>query len=82
MYVVRKQKIQRMHDDDGKVYYVPADTYTVEECKGVNAFMMEVVNTSQFRVRGWKYRLMEVTENPDTGEIGVRFDWQKSSPTE
>lgn len=79
MYVVRKQKIQRMHDDDGRVYYVPAKTYTVEECEDIDAFMFEVVNTAQFRVRGWKYRLMEVKDSDD---IVVRFDWQKSTPTE
>ena len=79
MYVVRKQKMMKQKDVDGKTVYSPAKTYTVEECEDISAFMSEVVDTAQFRVRGWKYRLMEVVDSDD---VVARFDWQKSSPTE
>ena len=59
---------------------VPANAYTLDEYDDVSEFLAGIVDMAQFRKRGYKYRLMDVAVDGD--DIAVRFDWQKSTPTE
>ena len=79
MYVIRKQKMTKTKDADGKTVYAPARAYTVDEYETMGDYLDGITDTAQFRVRGWKYRLMDVTEGDD---VTARFEWSPSSPTE
>ena len=81
MYTIRQQKMKTTPMSDGKTLLTPASAYTVDEYEDIGEFMAGVVQTAQYRMRGYKYRLMDFEQTHD-GDMMVRFDWQKSSPTE
>ena len=68
MYKIRYQKLNKNDR-------TPANgAYSTDEYDDVGAFMEGVVETAQNRVRGYKYRHMDVTV--DGGDVALRFDWQ------
>ena len=75
MYSIRYQKMKKLAKG-----VAPANAYTLDEYDSLDDFLMGVVDIVQFRKRGYKYRLMEVVADDD--DIAVRFDWQKTTPTE
>ena len=75
MYAIRYQKMKKTADG-----LVPANAYTLDQYDDMVEFHSAVVDIAQFRKRGYKYRLMDVAV--DGNDITLRFDWQKSAPTE
>lgn len=68
MYKIRYQKLN-------KTDRTPANNaYSIDEYEDIPPFIEGIVETAQNRVRGYKYRLMDVqTEGVD---VVLRFDWQ------
>lgn len=68
MYKIRYQKLNKNDR-------TPANNaYSTDEYEDIPSFIEGVVETAQNRVRGYKYRLMDVqTEGID---VVLRFDWQ------
>lgn len=75
MYAIRYQKMKKTANG-----LAPASAYTVDEYDDIYGFLSGLVDIAQFRKRGYKYRLMDVAV--DDEDIAVRFDWQRSAPTE
>lgn len=80
--MIRMQKMNKDKDSDGKTVYTPARAYSIDEYETTEDFLKGVVQTAQYRVRGWKYRAMEIIEDASTDTVTIRFDWSPSSPTE
>lgn len=67
MYKIRYQKYTKDR--------TPANgVYSTDEYEDMAQFLNGIVETAQFRIRGYKYRLMDVTTDNDG--VVLRFDWQ------